>query len=446
MPLYKEDNYLIVHPGSEHTLFSFGLQDTIAPPQYKIPSVVYKQGSEFKAKNLGDLVEVKPIKGGKIVDVPAFNYLLKIILQSVVSQNPLVTINQIPLLLIVPSLSYSKSALELVTKFVVETLEITAFNILDLSLASTFGIGTISNSLVINIGHENTQITPVLNFQPIKFAGKLLSNVGGVTIDEEITNSLPNLTKSQINDFKSSGIFEVMNDAKTQAFYDNIDLKIHADAKNESEEVIDVAKIVSEIEKPEKEEKEEKQANNELEKNYFVDSNTGEKIWAGKERFQGTGRLINLIIDAIYRSLSQIPDIEKRQECYDNLIFTGATFKIPGLKQQLIIKLAEKYLITEEDLGGVNSTLQSYQQADEVDGESLINLPQVPHSIKVAKLPDYFPEWKKNKETWTDIYFLGAQIYAKQIFSSNSNHGKDLFIDSDVYEERGPQSIWDVSV
>lgn len=56
-------------------------------------------------------------------------------------------------------------------------------------------------------------------------------------------------------------------------------------------------------------------------------------------------------------------------------------------------------------------------------------------------------ENQKRKEDHGMIVFLGGEIYAKQIFSGGSHHhNKELFIGSEMYEERGPQSIWDVSI
>ena len=72
---------------------------------------------------------------------------------------------------------------------------------------------------------------------------------------------------------------------------------------------------------------------------------------------------------------------------------------------------------------------------------------QVPSLIKMAIVPDYFPDCKVPKEVrgaWADLYMLGAEIYAKQIYPTNSNHGGDSFLDTEIYEERGPQAIWDV--
>ncbi|KAK6205318.1 actin-like protein ARP9 [Scheffersomyces amazonensis] len=477
MPLYKEENFLVVHPGSKHTLFSFGLQDSLSPPQYKIPSVVYQDAitKEYKSKKTEEdnqLIEIHPIKAAKIVDVNAFNYLLKIILQSVITNNPIITINQIPLLLIIPSLTWSRANIEYVTKYVIESLEFTAFNILDISLASTFGVGSSTSAVVVNVGYESIQIVPVVGYQIIKFASKYISGPGSKLINEELSKILPNLSESQIEDLKTSGIYEVLNDHE-DTFYSFDDLQKSVD---DNDDDFDIAKKITEdtaepmaIETATNGTKQEVSNNNnddeqkpnrELETNTFIDSKTGSKIAVGKERFQGSGKLISFIVETIYESLKLIPDIEKRQECYSNVIIIGSTGKIPGFKEGILYKLFQDYLIREphgtangksnDDSNGINITLAKYQQADDaIDGESTSDLYQVPNAIKLAKYPDYFPEWKKPKEkggSWDDVYFLGGEIYGKQIFSNNSNHGRELFIDSEVYEERGPQSIWDVSI
>lgn len=134
MPLYKEDNFLIVQPGSKYTLFTFGLKDSLSPPQFKIPTIVYKEQdtNQYLATASDTSTEIRPIRHGKIADLDAFNALIQIILSSVIQQHPILTINQIPLLLIAPSLTWSRKQLEHITKFVFENLEITAFNVLDL--------------------------------------------------------------------------------------------------------------------------------------------------------------------------------------------------------------------------------------------------------------------------------------------------------------------------
>lgn len=459
MPLFRDENFLVVHVGSENTLLLFGLLDSLTPPQHKFPTVVYldSTSNQYRASNPeGKFKEIRPVQGSRLVDVAAFNALLKFILQTIVQRHPILTINQIPLLLITPSLSFSRAAVEQVTKLVFENLEFTAFNILDLSIAASIGLGATSSSLVINVGHESTQIMPVVGGTTIKYAGRRLA-VGGKTIDEDLAALLPNLTPEQIHSLKTSSIYEVLSNHDT-SFYSLADL---SESKTGSEDEFDVAKIVTEEDGEKKilEEEEEKtdtKPNSELQRNSFVDR-SGAKVTIGKERFQGTSRLVNALAEGIHDSLEQVPDVDKRQECYDNLIFVGGTTNIHGLKQAVLLKLCEDYLTkpapskkkSKNDLNGVNSAIAAYQQADEA-GESSepSGATQVPSTIKLVKHPEYFPEWKKPKEkggSWADVHILGGEIYSKQIFGANSNHGGDSFIDTDIYEERGPQAIWDVS-
>lgn len=410
---------------------------------------------EFQAKkdeeSIEELIEVHPIIGSKINDIEALKYLLKTVLQSVIASNPIVTINQIPLLLIVPSLSWSRLQVESLVKYAIESLEFTGVNVLDLSIAATFGLGNGTSSLVVNLGKESCQISPVIHCQNFKFAGKFLK-VGSQLINQELSKLLPNLSEQQVEALKNSKIFEVVND--DESFYSMNDLQ-----QNDDDE-FDVAKLVTEqegeITKKEEgaEEEENSQPNNQLEKNFFIDPATKEKISIGKERFQGTSKLIAILSENIYNVLSKISDLSKRQECYNNLVFTGSTFKIPGFKQALLKKLHEDYLIIAPSEGKpkdkkavINSAIAAYQQADEVveTTEVKSSVSQVPTSIKLGKFPEYFPEWKKPKETggsWEDVYFLGAQIYAKQTFGANSNSSGELFVDSENYEEKGPQAIW----
>lgn len=463
MPLFREENFLIVHVGSLYAIFLFGLQDSLSPPQFKIPSVVYQSDDgEYHSKNDAQTYkEIHPVQGSRIVDLEAFQYLLNIILQSVISQNPIITISQIPLLLITPSLSWSRSQIEHITKYAIETLEFNAFNVIDIALASNFAMGSSTSSCVVNVGADSVQILPVVGNQCVKYAGKYIGGIGGNTVNEELAALLPRLTARQIEALKTSGIFEVMNDDEN-SFYSFADLNRVSEG-NEDDDKLDIAKLVTETgpdgaplvdgadsngEAPPT------QANKELESNYFLDPDTKEKIYVGKERFQGCKRLIDTIAHAIHAALLSIPELERRQHCYDNMIFVGSTFKIPGLKHALLVKLTADYLVrppndvsNKEKSKNVNSAILAYQQAEEVnDSNEGFNVVQVPGSIKFAKHPEYFPEWKLPKESggsWEDVYFLGAEIYAKQIFGGNSNHGGEMFVDSEVYKYRGPQAIWD---
>lgn len=452
MPLYREENFLVIHAGSQSTLFLFGLQDSLTPPQYKVPTVVYfdKSANEYRSSNhSGTLEPVYPIRGTRIVDTNAFNALLKFILQTIIKDHPVLTINQVPLLLIVPSVSYSSNALEEVTRYVFEKLEFTAFNILDASIAATYGLGATSAAVVVNIGHESTQIVPVLAGNIIKHASCRIQ-AGGHTIDTELKKLLPSFTPEQITALKTSHIYEVLVDS-AESFYSLSDI-LNENTEESEENKFDVARMITEQDSGESAPVTEQKDNHELQYNSI--NFNGQKITVGKERFQGTSKLVLQISEGISRALNQVPDLGKRQECYDNVIVIGGTSNIAGLRESIVHKLNSEYVYKvprkkNKDHNGVNSAIASYQQTDEGESTEFKGALQVPSSAKAVKFPDYFPEWKQTKEHkgyWSDVHFLGGEIYSKQIFGGNSNHGGDSFLDAEIYEERGPQAIWDVSL
>ncbi|KAI5953273.1 ARP9 [Candida jiufengensis] len=452
MPLYKEDNFLIISPGSQSTYFTFGLKDSLAPPQFTIPTVVYQdqESKQYLSTASENTIPIYPIKESKIVDLDAFNALIRIILSSIIQQHPIITITSIPLLIIAPTLTWSRKQLEYITKFVFESLELTAFNILDLSLGSIFSFAGIVNSVVVYASEDSIQIVPVIGYQSIKFASKYIAGSGGNIITEELKIKFPKYSDEQIEELRSSGIYEILLEGEESIGEMDVDMEDDGDE-------LDVAKLVAEQE-GQGDENQPTKSNKELDKNYFIDPSNQEKIWLGKERFTTDSKLIDIIASGIYETLFKVPDLEKRQDCYDNIILVGSIFQIPGLKQKIISKLINKYLVREPSANGastkqgVGATLALYQQIDEsqIDGETQSSINQVPYSIKLAKLPDYFPEWKKPKNklgSWHDCFFLGGEIYAKQIFSGSlHHHNKELFVSSEMYEERGPQSIWDVSI
>jgi actin-related protein 9 len=68
---------------------------------------------------------------------------------------------------------------------------------------------------------------------------------------------------------------------------------------------------------------------------------------------------------------------------------------------------------------------------------------QSPSSIKLVKMPDYFPEWKE--AGFEEAGFLGAQIAAKVIFVVDQGQTKGYMTRAD-YNEMGPSGIHDISL
>ncbi|AOA61923.1 Actin-related protein [Komagataella phaffii CBS 7435] len=471
MAPYNEDNFLIIQPGSYNTLFRLGLEESLSPPKYSIPTKVYRDPSnpnKFQSKSSDESLAIYPIVNGEIVDVAAFNFLLRLILRSLINANPLMLTNNVALLL-VSSIRWSNLNIEYITKYVFETLQLTALQIIPLPLASAFAHGSIPNCCVIDLGGDKFDVSPILNFQVIKGYSRTVPT-GSSTINKRLKQLLPNLNDSQIENLKRSSIFESLSeeDAKNSFFgLEGIGLEDDTKKNPEDDGILDIAAIVT-SEKSTKEiledvkgkkEKTSKQSevkpNSVLETNSFVTSD-GTELTIGKERFQGCDELVRALGDTVFECLSNIIDSTKRQECYDNLILSGNTWKIKGLKESFLVYLLNtygaKYPISSE---AIKQKVSKRSKADavfrnETDADSSNQrsekLVQVPQHVKLVKFPEYFTEWKDIGHE--DNSFLGAQIFAKQVFghhhNHNSNNGGGTYLNKDDYLERGPLGIWDV--
>ncbi|KAL8678413.1 MAG: hypothetical protein Q9186_005221 [Xanthomendoza sp. 1 TL-2023] len=225
-------------------------------------------------------------------------------------------------------------------------------------------------------------------------------------------------------------------------------------------------------------------------------------VEVGIERFQAaTGGILDHIADAIHRCVLSVPDIGKRGEFWDNLVFVGNGSKVRGFKDALIAKLNSKYLISPSSATiftselpsnfttpvatgantpqpqshisaphhgpGVNPLLaaavtasnpgglappgqaqhlhaqlqmQQYQQQQQNQHaqHQHVGHGQTPTSIKLMKMPEYFPEWKDAGTE--EAAFLGAQVAAKVVFVVDQGLSKG-FMSRTEYNDLGPQGI-----
>ncbi|KAI4182554.1 MAG: hypothetical protein L6R41_005920 [Letrouitia leprolyta] len=220
----------------------------------------------------------------------------------------------------------------------------------------------------------------------------------------------------------------------------------------------------------------------------------------GVERFQAaTGGILDQIADTIHRCILSVPEIQKRAELWDNLIIIGNGSRVKGFKEALVAKLNSKYLISPSSAtiftselpsnfttpvatgantpqpqshlsnshhgGGVNPLLlaattasnpgglappgqhqhlhaqlqmQQYQQQNQQSLHQHSGHGQTPTSIKLTKMPEYFPEWK---DVGTEeAAFLGAQVAAKVVFVVDQGLSKG-FMSRTEYNDLGPQGI-----
>lgn len=209
----------------------------------------------------------------------------------------------------------------------------------------------------------------------------------------------------------------------------------------------------------------------------------------GIERFQAaSGGVLERLADVIFRTVSTVEEVGKRSELWDSLVIVGNGSKVRGFKEALLNALQTKYLISPSSatiftselpsnlstpmatgantpqhslpphLGsGVNpllyaaTTAQNPQMNLMNGGLSGGHMPhslhsshaQSPTSIKLAKMPEYFPEWKD--AGYEEAMFLGAQVAAKVLFMVDQGLSKGYMTRTD-YNEQGPQGIHDCSM
>ncbi|CAL8581524.1 Actin-like protein arp9 [Xanthoria parietina] len=218
-------------------------------------------------------------------------------------------------------------------------------------------------------------------------------------------------------------------------------------------------------------------------------------VEVGVERFQAaTGGILDQVADAVHRCILSVPEVGRRGDFWDNLIIVGNGSRVRGCKEALVAKLHSKYLISPSSATiftselpsnfttpvatgantpqpqshmsnshhgpGVNPLLaaavtasnpgglappsqhqhlaaqlqmQQYHQQHQHSGHG-----QTPTSIKLMKMPEYFPEWKD--AGIEEAAFLGAQVAAKVVFVVDQGLSKG-FMSRTEYNDLGPQGI-----
>ncbi|KOG97377.1 Actin-like protein arp9 (SWI/SNF complex component arp9) [Saccharomyces pastorianus] len=464
MAPFRQDSILIIYPRSQTTLVQFGLnEETFAVPELEIPTQIYRStkqdGSyEYHSTNKDDTAElIKPIQNGSIIDINAFLQFLRLIYVSLLSDRANkgqdafeAELSNIPLLLITHH-SWSQSDLESITQYIFESLEINNLIQLPASLAATYSMISLQNCCIIDVGTYHTDIIPIVDYAQLD---NLVSSlpVGGQSINESLKKLLPQWDEDQIESLKKSPIFEVLSDdAKKLSNFD------FGNDNEDDEETLNVAEIITSgrdtrevLEERERSQKTKSVKNSDLEFNTFWDKN-GNEIKVGKQRFQGCNNLLKGISNRVGLTLDKIDDINKARAVWENIIIVGGTTSIPGFKEALLGQLLKDHLILEPEeeklkreekarsVLPATTKKKSKFMASSTAFIPSIEYVQCPTIIKLAKYPDYFPEWKKSG--YSEIIFLGAQIVSKQIFT----HPKDTFyITREKYDMKGPATLWDV--
>lgn len=100
------------------------------------------------------------------------------------------------------------------------------------------------------------------------------------------------------------------------------------------------------------------------------------------------------------------------------------------------------------NVGGANPLLVAATLNNAPDGMSAPTIhlaAQTPTSIRMAKLPEYFPEWKEVGSE--EAAFLGAQVAAKMVFVVDGSVGQGRgWMSRGDYNEQGPGGVHEFSM
>ncbi|KAK6357938.1 Actin-like protein arp9 (SWI/SNF complex component arp9) [Orbilia blumenaviensis] len=201
------------------------------------------------------------------------------------------------------------------------------------------------------------------------------------------------------------------------------------------------------------------------------------EIEVGTERFKAAeGGILEAIADAAHRVVSSADNYNMRSECWNSVIIAGNGCRVKGFKDALLNTIVSKYQVSPSSGTiftselpsniptpsgtGTNtpqpSTFSSQQPnalllqaaannaALAAAGQHHLSIPQPnqgPSSIKIAKIPEYFPEWKDYG--FEECMFLGAQLGAKIYFVTDQGANKG-FVSRADYNSLGPQAIHNI--
>ncbi|CAB59882.1 SWI/SNF and RSC complexes subunit arp9 [Schizosaccharomyces pombe] len=519
MPSFRDDHIIVIQTGSLYHRATFGLAESLEPPTIRVRTRVGKNDNgeyvftnkedinmedpnvktdETKVetsestseqpsnsnvteeKNMGSSFhseckvddftplpnEIQPIQRGRVVDWEALKAFWKH-LYSLLLKDPNDTTFRYPVCLVIPTY-WSLYDRELATQFFFEECQVPGFTIAYEPLMGLYAIG-ILHGLVIDIGYEKTDITPILDGQIIFTATQQLP-LGGRYMTQHLQNllreSLPTLkssgqyvSKEDITELfaeqvKCSEIAQVVRDEQDTA-KDPVKALTSTNNVEEEDPAEDIGKIIAsgqtraylaqkEREKNGESEKDEKPDNTDVEFQTIAIEPLGDCI-VGRERFKICEPIFHRpsnetvsLPEAIYITIKNYAaNYKRRNDLWENIIVLGCGSRIRGFRECLIQQLQFKY-----QLSGSLEPYYAAQGTDSILGMTTMPPTPYPALINPCKiLPDYFPSWKPDAGTnamFEELAFLGGSIVAKTSFNESvSSH----YVTLEEYAQHGPTAI-----
>ncbi|KAF9961663.1 hypothetical protein BGZ72_002495 [Mortierella alpina] len=285
--------------------------------------------------------------------------------------------NASPVLMVVPT-AWTKEEHERITQIFFENFNVPGLYLAEEPLMTIYGCATLTG-LVIDIGHNSTEITPILDTQ----------------IQHNAIQTIP-LAGADIDAY-----FLELLKADTQLVREYgapLDLEFARHLKES-----DVCQVLG---------KDEKESKTRAQAEY-----NGRKFTVGSARYKLAEPLFNSdlvkkrvlnIVEAINAAQLNCK-ADKRQSLWDTMILTGGCCQIKGLQGRIQSAVEESMSISEN--------FGDWQGRD----------------VKFLKMPEYFPALK---DSTVHAGFLGSEIVAKLIFPDPRN-----YINKVDYNEAGPSVV-----
>ncbi|KAG0074402.1 general RNA polymerase II transcription factor, partial [Podila epicladia] len=321
----------------------------------KTQTVYYCGGALTEAQQqypASELTIASPIEQGIVKDWAAMEALWRHVLFRELGIKR--SRNASPVLMVVPT-DWTKEEHERITQIFFENFNVPGLYLAEEPLMILYGCATVTG-LIIDIGHNSTEITPIIDTQIQRNAIQTIP-LAGADIDAYFLQQL-------------------RQDAQLVREYgEPMDLEFARYLKESG-----VCQALG---------KDEKGANARAHAEY-----NGKRFTVGSVRYKAVDPLFNPdlvgkrvlnIIDAIHAALYGVKP-EKRQALWESIIVTGGSCQIAGLQNR------------------IQSAIEDSLTVSENFGEFQVR------EVKFLKVPDYFPSLK---DSIVHAGFLGSEIVAK---------------------------------
>ncbi|KAF1932629.1 actin-like ATPase domain-containing protein [Didymella exigua CBS 183.55] len=243
MPPFKDDQIIVIAPGSETTLAQLGLPESFTPARVRLRSRMFpaekegefepykirrkqdKPGANGEAQGeakpaaegedeiiweedrVSEEGAIWPIQDGKITDWPCFFALISHVYNAL---NPPFHTT----ILLVTQPSWTPREHEKLAQFFFEKFKTPAFGLIDAALATTWAYG-VHTATIVDVGKGKTDVTAVSEFIP-HLQGRIvsLSGSGGEAFTEALHDKLKSkgFNRDMCEQLKKSPICEILPD------------------------------------------------------------------------------------------------------------------------------------------------------------------------------------------------------------------------------------------